>query len=115
MRSCLIQVADGELVIIEAPRRLADHAPVAAIEIDTPAVARKLGGATFVRMNGNRWAIDFGRVGLTESIRSGGIRAMLWVACGGGAIKALKRGRSLDREFRSLLQHEGAADRRPCG
>lgn len=109
--SCLVQVTDGELVIIVS-NEVVDRAPVAGVQLDTPALQRKVGGGTFVRMNGNQWAIDFGRCGMAELFSSGGAGTKLRMAFGGGTIKTIKRARELNREFTAALLREGATSLR---
>lgn len=113
-QSCLVRVRDGELIIIEAPADLVDVAPVTTIEIDTPALQRKLGTAVFVKMNSNRWAIDFGLVGQREAYRRGGPRRFLAIF-GIGSPKAIGRSRQLTRDFVAVLLSEGATDPRAKG
>ena len=47
-QACSVAVTDGELIIAGEQGEV-DRAPVATVQIDTPAVQRKLGASTFVR------------------------------------------------------------------
>jgi hypothetical protein len=62
---CSVVVMDGELIILSG-QDVVDRAPLAAVQIDTPGLQRKLGASTFVRMNDHRWTIDFGLTGQLE-------------------------------------------------
>jgi hypothetical protein len=114
-QSCLVQVTDGELVIIEAPSSLVDRAPVSTVELDTPALQQKVGAATFVLMNGHQWAIDFGRVGMTEYAKSGGVMRKVGVAFGAGTVRGMRRAREVNKQFVATMLSEGATNRRSPG
>jgi hypothetical protein len=107
-QGCSVVIMDGELIILSG-QDVVDRAPVAAVQIDTPAVQRKLGASTFVRMNDHRWTIDFGRTGQLDRPPKR------------GPIAAMKFARARNREFTRLLVREGApqvrgsAGRRPAG
>jgi hypothetical protein len=95
-QACSVALADGELIIVGEQGEV-DRAPVASVQIDTPAVQRKLGASTFVRMNDHRWTIDFGLTGrLDRPPRRGSIAAM-------------KFARARNQEFNDLLRQGGAA------
>lgn len=114
MHGCLVQILDGDLFII-AGNHLVDRAPVSSVQLDTPALQRKVGGGTLLRMNGNQWAIDFGNVGTAEIISGGGAWRKVRVAFGAGTFKNVKRARQVNREFVAALLGEGAANLRPSG
>jgi hypothetical protein len=89
MFSCVVRIAGGECLLVQAPDTLIDHAPVARVEIGAgPALARALGAAAFVTMNQNQWAIDFGFSG------------------------SFRRARELNRNLVAALLSQGAIDRR---
>ena len=98
-QGCSVVIMDGDLIILSGPD-VVDRAPLAAVQIDTPAVQRKLGASTFVRMNDHRWTIDFGYTGkLDRPPRRGPIAAM-------------KFSRARNQEFNDLLRQGGAAQLR---
>ena len=84
---CHVFVEGGELVIVGSDGAALDRSPVPSIEVDTPAFQRALGMSTFVRMNGSRWAIDFGSRGP-------------------------RRGRAANRDLLAALMGAGAVNRR---
>ena len=98
-QGCSVVIMDGDLIILSGPD-VVDRAPLAAVQIDTPAVQRKLGASTFVRMNDHRWTIDFGYTGkLDRPPRRGPIAAM-------------KFSRARNQEVNDLLRQGGAAQLR---
>ena len=98
-QGCSVVIMDGDLIILSGPD-VVDRAPIAAVQIDTPAVQRKLGASTFVRMNDHRWTIDFGYTGkLDRPPRRGPIAAM-------------KFARARNQQFNDLLRQGGAAQLR---
>lgn len=115
LRGCLVQVTDEELTIVQGPSTWIDRAAVTEVEVDTPKLTRALGSGTFVRMNGNRWAIDFGQVPTIERLRSGGVLTRLAFLFGFGAIQGMRRARDLNTRFRTILLETGAIDRRGDG
>ena len=98
-QACSVALADGELIIVGEQGEV-DRAPVAAIQIDTPAVQRKLGASTFVQMNDHRWTIDFGLAGRLDRPPKR------------GPIAAMKFARARNQEFNDLLRQGGAAQLR---
>jgi hypothetical protein len=94
-RGCAVIITDGELMI-DGGALVSDRAPISGVQIDTPALQRKVGASTFVQMNGHKWAIDFGMIGqLDRSERR-------------GPLKKIKFARERNREFADLLVREGA-------
>jgi hypothetical protein len=96
---CSVVITDGELIILSG-QDVVDRAPLAAVQIDTPGLQRKLGASTFVRMNDHRWTIDFGLTGQLERPPRR------------GPIAAMKFARARNREFTDLLIRAGAAQLR---
>ncbi len=96
---CAAIIADGELVLDDGGTVL-DRAPVAQVQIDTPALQRTVGASTFVRMNDHRWAIDFGMIGQFDRAQRR------------GPFGRMKYARARNREFTGLLLREGATTRR---
>jgi hypothetical protein len=98
--ACLAFVDESELLIIDAGQSMIDRAPLSAIELDTPALQRAVGEATFVRMNGNRWTLDFGFAAKPKRIGLPGL------------VKTMRTAKEINRRFRSALLAGGAVDRR---
>jgi hypothetical protein len=110
--SCLVEIVNGQLFLIQAPDILVGRSPVPAVEIrDPPPWAARLGTATFVYIGGQLCEIDFSRVGRAELKRPGPAGRLL-ASYGGGSVKSVKRARELSREFIAALLREGAIDGR---
>lgn len=92
-------IADGELVL-DGGGTVLDRAPVTQVQIDTPALQRRMGASTFVRMNDHRWAIDFGMIGQFDRAQRR------------GPFAKMKYARARNREFTGLLLREGATSLR---
>jgi hypothetical protein len=108
--SCLAQVGDGELVIIEPPAQIVDRAPVTAVEVfDGPWLQRKVGVATYLRMNGRQWCVDFSSVSTGQKMRSGEVLNAV-VTAGGPA--SFRTGKEASRAFAEALVSQGAIDQR---
>jgi hypothetical protein len=110
--NCLVVVDQGELTIMETPQSVIDRALVSTIELDTPAFQRKVGEGTLLRMNGNRWAIDFGFQARAQVLGSSSMAMKILSVFGVGTIKTLQTARAMNHAFRSALLEEGATDRR---
>jgi hypothetical protein len=102
---CLVEVADGVLTLQDASGELVDHGPVVDITIATPALQRKVGGATFVEMNDRKWSIDFG---FSYQAERSGSKSTLGLMLG-GSLKAMKFARKRNQEFVAILTREGAS------
>jgi hypothetical protein len=96
---CSVMVVNGELVI-DGDGGIIDRAPVSQVQIGTPTLQRKIGAATFVQMNSNRWAIDFGLTGQFDTSQRR------------GPFAKIKFARQRNHEFTVLLMREGAASLR---
>lgn len=96
---CAAVIADGELVL-DGGGTVLDRAPVTQVQIDTPALQRRMGASTFVRMNDHRWAIDFGMIGQFDRAQRR------------GPFAKMKYARARNREFTGLLLREGATSLR---
>lgn len=59
LRNCLVKVADGELVLIQAPSPLVVRAPAAGVEIVTPPGLRKVGTVVIIGVSGKLLAVEF--------------------------------------------------------
>lgn len=123
--SCLVQITDDELTIVRAPSAWIDRAPVAEVEVEPEveaevdagvdtAPARSV-GSTSLRMNGNRWCVDFGPVRSAEYLRGGGLRARLLTSAGFGRGPSARRAGELNTQFRAVLLERGAIERRGGG
>jgi hypothetical protein len=109
---CLVQVGGGELVIIEAPRTLIDRARVPEVELlDGPWLQRKVGEATFLRVNGHEYCVDFGQVASTELARTGP-GGIVKAAITAGGPKSLHTAQALRTAFAEALVSQGVIDRR---
>ena len=109
---CLVLIDDGRLAIVQPPGTLVDGAPVSGVELTTPALQRRVGTATFVRMNGHQWAIDFYYAAQAERLRSGGTGRTISVFFGFGWLASARLARQLNRRFVGALVEQGAAGRR---
>lgn len=105
-------IGDGQLVLTDLAGSTIDAAPLSSVEVDTPAFQRMVGEATFVRMNGNRWTLDFGRPAVAKVVRSRGAAARVLIIFGIGVVKGLRLARVTNRQFREMLLEDGAVDRR---
>jgi hypothetical protein len=101
---CVVQIAEGKLVIEDAAGGVIDEAPVPAITITTPGVQRAVGGSTFVEMNDHRWSIDFGFAYQAERTGRTGTLGLM----AGASLKGMKFGRKRNREFGVALVDAGA-------
>jgi hypothetical protein len=109
---CLVMIDDGQLVIVQPPDTVVDGGPVSGVELTTPALQRRVGTATFVRMNGHQWAIDFYYAAQAERLRSGGLGRKISVVFGFGWLASARLARQLNRQFIAALLEQGAAGRR---
>jgi hypothetical protein len=122
MRNCLVQVADGELTLIQAPSTLVAKTPAAAVEIVTPGVLRKVGTVVILLLDGRLLAVEFGLVyrcqeEYARKPRSGAaallgaLRQTFSVKDITNLPKAVRLGRQLTSEFSTALITAGAIDR----
>jgi hypothetical protein len=114
-RSCLVNVADGTLTIIEAPAALVLEAPTGEVVISTPKLQRALGAATIFTLGEKWWSVDFGRTGRIERLKSSGFLGRLAITfLMSGARKDARRARELNQAFIAALRSHGASDRTPA-
>ena len=122
MRNCLVQVADGELTLIQAPSTLVAKTPAAAVEIVTPGTLRKVGTAVILLLDGRLLAVEFDMVyrrqqEYAKKPRSGAaallgaLRQAFSVSDITSVPKAMRLGRQLTSEFSTALVAAGATDR----
>jgi hypothetical protein len=122
MRNCLVQVADGELTLIQAPSTLVARAPATAVEIVTPRTLRKVGTAVILLLDGRLLAVEFDMVhrhqheyarkpksGMAALIHT--LRRTFSVGDITNLPKAMRLGRQLTSEFTTALLAAGAIDR----
>ena len=83
-------ISEGQLLLTDLAGSSIDAAPLSSIEVDTPAVQRMVGEATFVRMNGNRWTVDFGRPAVGKVAASRGVVGRFLIIFGFGVVKGLR-------------------------
>jgi len=122
MRNCLVQVADGELTLIQAPSTLVAKTPAAAVEIVTPRTLRKVGTAVILLLDGRLLAVEFDMVyrrqlEYARKPRSGAA-ALLGALRQAFSIRditslpnSMRLGRQLTSEFSTALVAAGATDR----
>lgn len=114
-RSCLVEVADGTLTIIEAPAALVLQVPAEEVVISTPKLQRALGAATIFTIGEKRWSVDFGRTGRIERLKSSGLLSRLATAFFmAGIRKDTRRATELNRAFAAALRSHGATDLNPA-
>jgi hypothetical protein len=125
-RNCLVQVADGMLVIIKAPSVLLARVPAPMVEIRTPPAQRKIGTSVVLWLGGldgaPLFAVEFDPVYRRQrawdrraAAPESGFRAL------GGAVRrwpgvsditalpqGMRLGRELAREFTTALLTAGA-------
>jgi hypothetical protein len=122
MRNCLVQVADGELTLIQAPSTLVAKTPAAAVEIVTPGTLRKVGTGVILLLDGRLLAVEFDMVyrhqqEYARKPRSGAaallgtLRQAFSVSDITHLPKAMRLGRQLTSEFSTALVAAGAIDR----
>ena len=122
MRNCLVQVADGELALIEAPSTLVAKTPAGAVEIVTPGTLRKVGTGVILLLDGKLLAVEFDMVyrrqqEYAKKPRSGAaallgaLRQTFSVSDITNLPKAMRLGRQLTSEFSTALIAAGAIDR----
>jgi hypothetical protein len=122
MRNCLVQVADGELTLIQAPSTLVAKTPAAAVEIVTPRTLRKVGTGVILLLDGKLLAVEFDivyrlqqeyarkpRSGAAALI--GALRQVFSVSDITSLPKSMRLGRQLTSEFIAALLAAGAVDR----
>jgi hypothetical protein len=122
MRDCLVQVADGELTLIQAPSTLVAKTPAAAVEIVTPRTLRKIGTGVILLLEGKLLAVEFDmvyrrqqdyakkpRAGAAALI--GALRRVFSVSDITRLPKSMRLGRQLTSEFSIALAAAGAIDR----
>ncbi len=125
-RNCLVQVVDGELVIVIAPSRLAAKMPCPEIKIVTPPTVRKAGTAVVLHMPlSPLFAVEFDGVYRRQQAyakradRKSGPRLLassLWhlvsdLSALTSLPESMRLGRELAREFTAALLADGAIDR----
>jgi len=122
MQNCLVQVADGELTLIQAPSTLVARMPAAAVEIVTPRTLRKVGTGVILLLDGRLLAVEFDMVYRRQqeyaSKPTSGVAAFIGAlkrAFGVRDItsfpKAMRLGRQLTSDFTAALLASGAIDR----
>jgi hypothetical protein len=122
MRNCLVQVADGELTLLQAPSTLVARAPATLVEIVTPRTLRKVGSAVVLLLDGRLLAVEFDGVyrrqreyarkrasGMTAVIRT--LRRTFSVGDITDLPKSMRLARQLTSEFTTALLAAGAIDR----
>jgi hypothetical protein len=114
LHNCLVQVADGELTLIQAPSTLVAQVPVAGVEIVTPPTLRKVGTGVIIKVDGKLLAVEFDVVYRRQQAHAGRRRSWLSRFFGISDMttlpKAMRLGRQLGREFIAALLAAGAAD-----
>jgi hypothetical protein len=133
-RNCLVQVADGKLVIIMAPSVLLARVPAPMVEILTPPALRKIGTSVVLWLGGldgaPLFAVEFDTVYRRQRAwarrvaadQESGLRAL------GGVVRrlsgvsditalpqAMRLGRELAREFTIALLTAGAVSHAGAG
>lgn len=123
LRNCLVQVANGELTLIQAPSTLVANTPVAGVEIVTPPMLRKVGTGVILRLDRNLLAIEFDMVyrnqqayarraaGRQTSPLAGILRRMFRLSDVTSLRKAMRLARQLARDFTTALLAAGATDK----
>jgi hypothetical protein len=101
---CRVEIT-GECVTlaVQARNRIIEAAPATSVQIASPGRLRRIGTGTILMMNGRPWVIDFTRAGQRERLRDGLP----------GLFKAVRRARTLNREFASAIIAAASAPRRP--
>jgi hypothetical protein len=119
---CLVKVDDGELTITAAPATLIARVPVSGLEICTPALMRKIGTGTAVRIEGAMVGVTFDMVHARQKARAarpeGGpafaarlARRVVAIATFADGRHGFRHGRQLAREFKAALLAAGALDK----
>src|ERR1035441_8473819 len=128
-RNCLVQVADGELIIIMVPSVLLARVPAPMVEIVTPPTLRKIGTSVILWLGGlggldgaPLFAVEFDTVYRRQQAYAGRAAANGKSGSGtlGGAVRrflgvsdittlpeAMRLGRELTREFTAALLTAG--------
>lgn len=119
---CLVKVDDGELAIIAAPATLIARVPVSGLEVCTPALMRKIGTGTAVRIEGAMVGVTFDMVYARQKAHAarqdGGpafaarlATRMVSIATFADARHGFRHGRQLARDFKAALLAAGAIDK----
>jgi hypothetical protein len=114
-RNCLVQVADGQLVIVMAPSVLLARVPAPMVEIVTPPAQRKIGTSVILWLGGldgaPLFAVEFDTVYRAQQARArrGLIRQFFGVSDITTAPHAMRLGRELASEFTAALLTAGAS------
>src|ERR1035441_5070464 len=96
-RNCLVQVADGELIIIMAPSVLLARVPAPMVEIVTPPTLRKIGTSVILWLGGLEGAALVGGAGQHHV----GVSDITTLP------ESMRLGRELTREFTAALLTAG--------
>ena len=111
-RNCLVQVADGKLVIVMAPSVLLARVPAPMVEILTPPALRKIGTSVVLWLGGldgaPLFAVEFDTV-YRRMRRLSGVRDITALP------QAMRLGRELAREFTAALLTAGAVSHAGAG
>jgi hypothetical protein len=111
-RNCLVQVADGKLVIVMAPSVLLASVPAPMVEILTPPALRKIGTSVVLWLGGldgaPLFAVEFDTV-YRRMRRLSGVRDITALP------QAMRLGRKLAREFTTALLTAGAVSHAGAG
>jgi hypothetical protein len=121
LQNCLVQVADGELALIQAPATLIARAPAANIRIVTPTAIRKIGTGVILQVGGDLLAVEFDGVYRRQQSHAKNaakprspfttvLRQIISVSDITGVPNAMRLGRELTRECIAALLAAGAVD-----
>jgi hypothetical protein len=105
-----VQVADGQLFVIEAPAVPVFRIPVSAVKIAAPGSRREIGAGSFLRIDGQLWSVQFGSVYQAEAARAGKHRVLRAFFRAGAPGKSIRRGREINQRFVAALLDAGAVD-----
>ncbi len=124
MPNCLVQIANDELTLLQAPSALVAKTSVAAVEIVTPRALRKVGTTVILQLDGRLLAVEFDMVYRRQqeyarkprsgtAARLGTFKRAFSFSDITSLPKAMRLGRQLASEFSTALVAAGASDRTP--
>lgn len=121
LQNCLVQVADGELTLVQAPAKLVARTPASAVRIVTPPAIRKIGTAIILQVGDDLLAVEFDGVyrrqqshakstAKRRSPVTNALRQIFSINDITSAPKAMRLGRKLASECTAALLAAGAVD-----
>ena len=121
LRDCHVQVADGELTLVQPPARPIVRTSASMVRIVTPPTLRKVGTALVLQIDDDLLAVEFDVVYRRQRSHAenaakrrfpaaGALREIFSISAITSIKKAMRLGRELARECTAALLAAGAVD-----